>query len=101
MSWFVFVVRLNHQYTHIERDRIIKGMHRHEIGAANYFPCIHLQPFYKETFGYQRGDFPIAESISQRTLALPFYNKLDHMSIELVVQTLKIMLQREQLLKRN
>ncbi len=101
MSWFVYVVRLASRYGHVERDRVIEGMHRHEVGAANYFPCIHLQPFYRETFGYKKGDFPIAESISQRTIALPFYTQMDRTSIELVVQTLKVMLQREQLLKRD
>ena len=101
MSWFVFVVRLSDRYGHIERDRIIQGLHRHEVGAANYFPCIHLQPFYREQFGYKKGDFPIAESVSNRTIALPFYNRLDRTSIELVTQTLKVMIQREQLLKRD
>ncbi len=100
-SWFVFVVRLNDRYGHAERDRIIAGLRRHDVGAANYFPCIHLQPFYRQQFGYQKGDFPIAESVSQRTIALPFYNRMDEMAIELVVQTFKIMLQREQLLKRD
>lgn len=100
MSWFVFVVRLSDLYASTERDRVIMGLHRHEVGAANYFPCIHLQPFYKQRFGFDRGAFPIAESISQRTLALPFFNRLDETSIDLIVQTLKVMIQREQLLKR-
>lgn len=100
MSWFVFVVRLNDTYTHVERDRIITGLRRHDIGAANYFPCIHLQPFYRERFGFAPGAFPIAESVSQRTIALPFYNTLEDTQIELVCLTLKVMLDREQLLKR-
>ncbi|WP_432800053.1 DegT/DnrJ/EryC1/StrS family aminotransferase [Poriferisphaera sp. WC338] len=99
-SWFVFVVRLSPSYGATERDRIISGLRRHEVGASNYFPCIHLQPFYRQTFGFKRGDFPIAESISDRTIALPFYNNLDDTQIELVCHTLKVMLQREQLLKR-
>ena len=56
----------------VERDRIITGMRRHDIGAANYFPCIHLQPFYRQRFGYEKGAFSIAESVGQRTIALPF-----------------------------
>jgi perosamine synthetase len=99
-SWFVFVLRLSNQYGQTERDRIITGMRRHEIGVANYFPCIHLQPFYREQFGFKKGDYPIAESISERTIALPFFNQLDDMQIELVCHTLKVMLQREQLLQR-
>jgi perosamine synthetase len=100
MSWFVFVVRLTDQYGRIERDRVIEGLRRHEIGASNYFPCIHLQPFYRRQFGYDRGAFPIAESISERTIALPFFNRLDETAVELIVQTLRVMIQREQLLKR-
>lgn len=99
-SWFVFVVRLTADYTRIERDRIIEGLRRHEIGASNYFPCIHLQPFYRQQFGFEQGAFPIAESVAQRTIALPFFNRLDETSIDLVVMTLRIMIQREQLLKR-
>ena len=99
-SWFVFVVRLSSQYGATERDRIISGMRRHEVGASNYFPCIHLQPFYRKQFGFKLGDFPISESIADRTIALPFFNNIDETQIELVCHTLKVMLQREQLLKR-
>ncbi len=100
MSWFVFVVRLTDQFGLTERDRVITGLRRHDIGCANYFPCIHLQPYMREMFGYQKGAFPIAESVSQRTIALPFYNRLEEMQVELACQTLKIMLDREKLLKR-
>ncbi|MAE65532.1 MAG: polysaccharide biosynthesis protein [Phycisphaeraceae bacterium] len=99
MSWFVFVVRLSDQFTQVERDRVIDGMRRHDICVANYFPCIHLQPFYREQFGFDRGALPIAESVSQRSIALPFFNQMDETQVELVVHTLKVMLQREQLLR--
>lgn len=95
MSWFVFVVRLRNDYTREERDRIIAGMRRHDVGAADYFPCIHLQPFYRQMFGHHPGDFPIAESVSQRTLALPFHNRLSDHEQDFVVQTLELMLSRE------
>lgn len=96
MSWFVFVVRLAPEYNAESRDRIIAGLRRHDIGASNYFPCIHLQPFY-QTFGYREGDFLVAESVSHRTLALPFFNDLTEHEVELVCQTLSVMLQREEL----
>jgi len=95
MSWFVFVVRLASTYTREERDRILVGMRRHDIGAGDYFPCIHLQPFYQKMFGFKPGDYPIAESISQRTIALPFFNTMTPRECDLVVQTLELMLSRE------
>jgi perosamine synthetase len=97
MSWFVFVVRLAHTYTRDERDRIIAGMRRHEVGAGDYFPSIHLQPFYRERFGYRPGDFAICESVSSRTIALPFYNSITEREVDLVCQTLEVMIQRENL----
>ncbi len=101
MSWFVFVVRLADDYGQTERDRVINGIRRHEVGCSNYFPPIHLQPFYREKFGYGKGDFPVTETIASRTIALPFYTTLDQTQIELVCLTLQVMLQREQLLRPN
>ncbi|MEM9083755.1 MAG: DegT/DnrJ/EryC1/StrS family aminotransferase [Planctomycetota bacterium] len=97
MSWFVFVIRLNDRYTGEERDRIIEGMHRHDVGAAPYFPCIHLQSFYRDTFGYREGMFPIAESVSSRTIALPFHARLSERDIDFAASTLELMLGRENL----
>jgi len=96
-SWFVFVVRLANTFTRDDRDRIIAGMRRHEVGAGDYFPCIHLQPFYRQQFGFGPGDFPIAESISQRTIALPFHNNLSERDVDIVCQTLELMISRENL----
>lgn len=95
MSWFVFVVRLTSDFTQEDRDRIIEGMRRHDIGVSNYFPPIHLQPFYRERLGTKEGDFRITESVAQRTIALPFYPGLSEDEIDLVCQTLEVMIQRQ------
>eukprot|EP00752_Nemacystus_decipiens_P010730 g9553.t1 len=97
-SWFVYVVRLAPEYDSTARDRVIAGLRRHEIGCSNYFPPIHLQPFYRKQFGYDNGDYRITESISDRTIALPFFNAMDDTQIDLVCHTLSVMLQREKLL---
>ncbi len=101
MSWFVYVVRLAPTYTGEERDRVIAGLRRQEIGTNDYFPCIHLQPFYREQFDLRPGMFPIAESVSQRTLALPFYNDLSPREIDHVCQALEVMIKQENLASRS
>jgi perosamine synthetase len=95
IGWFVFVVRLATSYRAEERDRIIAGLRRHDIGAADYFPCIHLQPFYRQRFGLEPGMFPIAESVSQRTIALPFYNSMSENDVDTVCRTLDLLLSHE------
>ncbi len=96
-SWFVFVVRLETRFAEAERDRIIHGLRAHDVGSAAYFPCIHLQPCYQRKYGFRKGEFPIAESVSHRTIALPFYAGLTTRDIDLVAQTLEVMISREHL----
>ncbi|MDX1565137.1 MAG: DegT/DnrJ/EryC1/StrS family aminotransferase [Phycisphaeraceae bacterium] len=98
-SWFVFVVRLSDLYGIKQRDRIMTGLRRHDVGCSNYFPPIHLQPFYREKFGHREGDFPVTETVAARTIALPFFTQLEATQVELVALTLQVMLQREQLLR--
>jgi perosamine synthetase len=100
MSWFVFVVRLTPTYSGEERDRIIAGLRRLDIGAGDYFPCIHLQPFYRD-LGYGPGAFPIAESVSQRTIALPFHNDLTEREVDHVCQALDVLIRQESLASRG
>ena len=88
-SWFVYVVQLPDEFSAEQRDEIIKHMRSIGIWCNNYFPPIHLQPFYINEFGYKKGDFPVTEKVSERTIALPFYNRLADEDIEIVVKELK------------
>ena len=88
MSWFVFVVRLADDYSQRQRDEILGKLQRRGIGCANYFTPIHLQPFFREQFGYKPGDFPVTEALSARTVALPFHNHLGEGDVEHVVDEL-------------
>ena len=89
MSWFVFVIRLNENYDQARRDAILGKMLNRGIQVSNYFPPVHLQPFMVEKFGYKIGDFPITDSVCQRTIALPFHNNLTKKEVELVCKELK------------
>jgi len=89
LSWFVYVVKLMNSLSGRKRDEIIKKMAKKGIQCSNYLQVIHLQPFYKKEFLYKVGDFPIAEDISERTLALPFFNNLKEKEIDFIVKNLK------------
>lgn len=94
MNWSMWVVRLSARFTEADRDEIIAGLRRHDIGASNYYPPIPLLPPFRTLLGHTPGEFPVAESASQRTIALPFYNGLTEREQDLVCQTLDVMMQR-------
>ncbi|MGO4713143.1 DegT/DnrJ/EryC1/StrS family aminotransferase [Bradyrhizobium sp. 2TAF24] len=73
MSWFVYVVRLDED---LPRDEIAEHLAAIGIPTRNYFPPIHLQPFYRQQYGGRPGQFPVTERVSATTLALPFHARL-------------------------
>jgi len=86
VSWFVYVIRF---LPEIKRDRVMQYLLSQGIDCRPYFPAIHLQPFYQKTFGFTEGCFPVTESISASTLALPFHNNLKEAEVDYVVAALK------------
>jgi perosamine synthetase len=84
-SWFVYVVELDEG---IEREAVIARLEAEGIGTARYLPCIHLQAYMRERYGFAEGLCPVAESLSRRTLALPFHARLDPGDQERVVDVL-------------
>ncbi len=94
MSWFVFVVRLSDLFDAADRDELIIGMRQSGIGASNYFPPIHLQPYVRDALGTKPGDFPVCEYVSNRTIALPFFNRMTEGQVNLVCDTLEKLIER-------
>lgn len=90
MSWFVYVIRLNSErFSREGRDRILQELKGKGISCSNYFPPIHLEPFYQQLFGYKEGDFPITEKVSGLTIAMPFYNNLTEEEVDYICNSLK------------
>ena len=89
MSWFVYVVRLDSRFSALDRARVMKGLQNEGIGCRDYFQPIHLQPFYRELLKTKEGDFPVTESVAERTIALPFYNQMTQNEVQTVVEALR------------
>ena len=85
-SWFVYVVKLAPE---LDRDAVMADMRAEGIGTAEYVPCVHLQPFMREQYGFREGMFPVAEDACSRTLALPFFTQIESGDQERVVETLQ------------
>jgi perosamine synthetase len=85
VDWFVYVVRLHHE---IDRDGLIDQLAERGVQTRPYFAPIHLQPFYRATFGFKPGDFPVTERIAASTLALPFSSRLTDEDVAYVADAL-------------
>ncbi|HMA26391.1 MAG: DegT/DnrJ/EryC1/StrS family aminotransferase [Solirubrobacterales bacterium] len=84
-SWFVFCVQLP---VGSDRDAVIASLASNGISSKAYLPCIHLLPPYRERFGFEGGEFPIAERVADRSLALPFFTSMTESQVDRVCTVL-------------
>jgi dTDP-4-amino-4,6-dideoxygalactose transaminase len=86
MSWFVYVVRI---IPPASRDEVMRYLEEADVPSRPYFTPIHLQPFYRGQFGYQRGDFPVTEYLGDVSLALPFSSVMPEEQVDHVCRRLR------------
>jgi perosamine synthetase len=84
-SWFVYVVRLGEG---IDRDAVSARLAHDGVEAGHYVPCVHLQPYMRERYGFAEGLCPVAEAASRQLLALPFFTGIEPGDQERVVEAL-------------
>lgn len=72
-----------------KRDEILWRLQEAGIGVAVNYRPIHLLSYYRKTFSYKEGDFPVAEDIGARTISLPLYPLLKEEELKTVCNTLK------------
>jgi dTDP-4-amino-4,6-dideoxygalactose transaminase len=87
-SWFVYAVRLSAE---ADRDAVIAQLAERGVASKAYLPCVHLFPHLRE-LGYREGQFPVAEEISARSLALPFFTAMTESQVGRVCEELAVAL---------
>jgi dTDP-4-amino-4,6-dideoxygalactose transaminase len=79
-----------------KRNPLLHTLQKKGVGVAVNYQPIHMLTYYRKRFGYQRGDFPVAEEIGRRTITLPLYPKLKNSELDYIVRLL-----RKELAKRT
>ena len=90
-TYFVYVVQT--PAVGAKRDDLIRRLDADGVQTKPYLPCIHLFSFYRDRFGFKTGDFPIAERVSEASIALPFYPTLTQQDVSVIVNRLMKALQ--------
>ncbi len=78
----------------LDRDALLGGLHARRIGTGVHYRGVHLHPYYRDRYGLAPEDFPVATSISERTLSLPLDPKITAADQDDVVAALRELLAR-------
>jgi perosamine synthetase len=89
-GWFVYVVQLPQG---VDRNAVVTELGVRGVAAKPYFPAIHLMTYYRETFGFREGQFPICEDVASRSIAIPFFPRMSEGQVARVAEELAGVLQ--------
>jgi dTDP-4-amino-4,6-dideoxygalactose transaminase len=76
------------------RDEFMNRLQAENIGCGVHFVALHLQKYYRETYGFQPDDYPVSTDASRRTVSLPLSAKLTDQDAEEVVGAVRHILTR-------
>lgn len=87
--WHLYVIRLRLEMLRIDRAAFIEELARRGIGTSVHFIPIHYHPYYRESFGFRRGDFPVAEDAYERIVSLPLYPAMSEADVDRVAEAVR------------
>lgn len=92
-AWHLYLALLKIEkirHLNLTRDDFIEKMKNiYHIGLGFHYDPPHLYRFYQEKYGYQKGDFPNAEFMSERVISLPLFASMTDADQDRVVLAIK------------
>jgi len=88
-AWHLYVIKLALERLKIDRAEFIEELRAQNIGTSVHFIPVHLHPYYREKFGYQRGDLKQAEYLYDRIVSLPLYPAMTEDDVHDVIRAVR------------
>lgn len=86
--WYLYAPLINPETAGLSRDEFMQRMQEYNIGTGYHYRAAHLFSFYRDTFGYQDGQFPNAEAVSERIVSLPLFASMTFAEQDRVVDAM-------------
>jgi dTDP-4-amino-4,6-dideoxygalactose transaminase len=93
-AWHLYPLRLRLERLSIDRAQFIEELRLRNIGTSVHFIPLHLQPYYRDRYGYARDDFPVAVAEFERLISLPIYPRMTDGDVDDVVAAIRSVIAR-------
>jgi perosamine synthetase len=84
-AWHLYPVRLDLEKLTADRGQILRALRAENIGVNVHYIPVHLHPYYRERFGFQGREFPVAENAYARLISLPMFHGMSDQDVEDVI----------------
>ena len=87
-AWHLYVIRLNFDHLRVGRAEVFKALKAENIGVnVHYIPIPWLTNFQR--MGYQKGQWPVAESEYERIISIPIFPAMSEKDVSDVIEAVK------------
>lgn len=90
-SWHLFVIQLDTSVWQSGRAAFIDGLKERGVGASVHWMPLHMQPYYRSTYGFVPEDFPVAAALWPRIVSLPLFPAMTNGDVDEVVTAIVAM----------
>ena len=84
-AWHLYPIRLDLERLSTDRAHIFRALRAENIGVNVHYIPVHRHPFYRERFGYEGGEYPVAENAYERLISLPMFHGMSDQDVEDVI----------------
>src|SRR3954469_397370 len=88
-AWHLYPVRLDLEKLSADRAQIFRALRAENIGVNVHYIPVHLHPYYREQFGYQGGEFPVAEGAYEALITLPMFHAMSQQDAGDVIEAVR------------
>lgn len=88
-SWHLFTVQIDFAALGKSRRQVMAELRAAGVGTQVLYIPVHLQPWYRRSYGYGPGKCPVAEAFYARALSLPLFPAMTDADVAHVVATVQ------------
>jgi perosamine synthetase len=87
-AWHLYPIRVNAAQVSTDRARVFRALRAENIGVNVHYIPVHLHPYYRDQFGYQGGEYPVAEAAYEQLISLPMFHGMNDQDVQDVIVAL-------------
>ena len=84
-AYHLYPLQINFERLLLTKPEFFKKMKKLGINLQVHYIPVHTQPFYKNKYGFEFGDFPVSENFYDRVVSIPLYPSFTDAEWEKVV----------------
>jgi len=88
-AYHIYALRIKFSELKISKKIFFERLRSKRIFCQVHYIPVHLQPYYRTHFGFNEGDYPIAEQFYSEEVSIPCYPGLSETDLEYIVETIR------------